>query len=90
MCVDKRCRDSLMRKDNQNYATNEEKNQAEHKKEVFKLIESGLSNPEIAAITGLSYTEVIYYRINYERRCKKWKQNLHTVISVLLLGTKMK
>lgn len=63
--------DSLMKKDNQNYATNEDKKQAEHKKEVFKLIESGLSNLEIAAITDLSYTEVIYYRINYERRCKK-------------------
>lgn len=71
MCVNKKHRDSIMRKDNQGYVTNHEKMQSEKNKEVFALIKSGLSNPEIAEITGLSYTEVIYYRINYERRRKK-------------------
>ncbi|MBE6070025.1 MAG: hypothetical protein E7211_20405 [Clostridium lundense] len=71
MCVNKKYRDSIMGKDNQGYVTKEDKTQVEQKKDVFKLIENGLANPKIAEITGLSYTEVIYYRINYERRCKK-------------------
>ena len=62
--------DSIMRKDNESYSTCAEKRQANEKKEIFDLIKKDLTNLEIADIAGISYTEVLSYRIAYEKRSR--------------------
>lgn len=68
MAVNKKYRESIMSKSTENHTTCEEKNQADKNKEVFKLIEDGLTNLEIAEIADISCTQAISYRIAYERR----------------------
>ena len=45
----------------------------EKKNEAYSLIKSGLCNIEIAEIMGITYSEVLAYRISYERRCNNGK-----------------
>lgn len=63
-------RDSIMKKSNESYSTCAEKRQANEKKEIFDLIKKDLTNLEIADIAGISYTEVLSYRIAYEKRSR--------------------
>lgn len=52
----------------ESFTTNSEKKRSDKNKEVFKLIEEGHTNLKIVDMTGLSYSEVLMYRIAYERR----------------------
>ena len=50
------------------FVTNSEKRRSDENKEVFKIIGEGHTNLKIVDMTGLSYAEVLMYRIAYERR----------------------
>lgn len=43
----------------------------EEKQEVFNMLASDMTNIEISKATGLTYAQVLAYRIAFEKRCNR-------------------